>query len=131
MATYPMPVNVAMYPGMPYQPIPQKLHRQKYHVSDTRKQHNISLDDSTTTIEGQYKKPSHCKRLSVTDTQTHDEDCMVCKVESMPDISFPSSMSNDSLLGEAMETPSRMLHREDDIDIEAYIKNTPFLMDDD
>ena len=45
----------------------------------------------------------------------------------MPEFTFKSSESNGSLLEDAIQQPVRQLRRDDDFDIEGYLKRSSFL----
>ncbi|EKE42126.1 RNA recognition motif domain containing protein [Entamoeba nuttalli P19] len=128
-----------VYQDMFHTNIPQQLHRQKYHLVDSIKTKSLDVT-SCNDSEYEFDSVSDPKKTNFSEGDTEfkkelipedEESKTMDNLNSLPDVAFSSSMSHDSLLADAMETPMQKLRREDDFDIESFIRKSSFLTDED
>ncbi|BFU21602.1 RNA recognition motif domain containing protein [Entamoeba histolytica] len=112
-----------VYQDMSHTNIPQQLHRQKYHLVDSIKTKSLDVT-SYNDSEYEFDSVSDPKKINFSEGDTEfkkelspedEESKTMDNLNSLPDIAFSSSMSHDSLLADAMETPMQKLRREDDL----------------
>ncbi|EDR29691.1 RNA-binding protein, putative [Entamoeba dispar SAW760] len=128
-----------VYQDISHTNIPQQLHRQKYHLVDSIKTRSLDITSSNDS-EYEFDTTSDPKKINSNESITEfkkelspkdEESKTLDNLNSLPDIAFSSSLSHDSLLADAMETPMQKLRREDDFDMESFIRKSSFFTDED
>ncbi|KAL7722897.1 RNA-binding protein [Entamoeba marina] len=108
----------------------QKLHRQKEHIQ--KQGDGLYGYDGSKTLHS-TSEPDVYRYKEKDDNDYFKNPSTVGKVDSMPELTFPSSLSNNSLLSEAMEsTPMRNLNIEEEFtDLSKIINKSTIFMDED